>query len=223
MTKKEQERIVYDICFGQNIATYTGHRPKRYVDAKLVPYKYAYDKTYEWNKQRILETHKLVDYMLFHGYTVHITGGAIGTDQDVGLRLNEIMKLSSYTASCKGEEKIIDTSLIRHIVAVPCLNQDNRWSKESQEVYRQMLADASCVYYCDRGSYSPRKMIVRDMWMVNNAHILGACYLLGDCTDSHSGTGHTLKYALKQNKPIVGFHPDTLKRFTEKSVQYYVG
>lgn len=90
--------------------------------------------------------------------------------------------------------------------AIPCLNQDKFWRKESKETYRYLIKEADIVTYVSKKEYAPYLMQRRNEYMVNKADILLAIW-----DGSQGGTANCIKYAQKVKKEIVFINPKEIK------------
>ena len=91
---------------------------------------------------------------------------------------------------------------IPYIAAVPFEGQEGVWPQKSKWQYQSLLSTAEKVHYvCDPG-YSPKKMQIRNEWMVDNADVVIAVW-----NGSNGGTANCVKYAMKQNKRIFRINP----------------
>lgn len=114
-----------------------------------------------------------------------ISGYALGIDQMV---VEEASKLS-----------------IPIVAAIPFKGQESAWSQFSQARYHELLAKASrIVYVCEPG-YAKEKMQRRNEWMVDNSNVLVAFW-----NGTDGGTANCVRYARKQNKPVVVVPVDKL-------------
>lgn len=82
------------------------------------------------------------------------------------------------------------------IAAVPFIGQDNAWPDASREMYRKILAHASQVEVVSEGGYSPKKMQIRNEWMIDNCTRVAALW-----NGTPGGTFNCLKY-VGNTKPI---------------------
>lgn len=116
------------------------------------------------------------------GVTDFISGGAIGFDQ--------IAASVIIAKKRKGQD-------IRLIFALPCRNQDERWSVEQKYQYHSLLTQADEIIYVS-DKYYAECMRKRNEFMVDRAaHCI--CALMHD----RSGTGQTVRYAKQYGVKII--------------------
>lgn len=82
--------------------------------------------------------------------------------------------------------------------AVPFLGQEKMWPAESQKRFQTLLEKAEKVEIVCSGGYSPAKMQKRNEWMVDNC-----THVLALWNGTTGGTANCVKYAQKQEKPII--------------------
>ena len=82
--------------------------------------------------------------------------------------------------------------------ALPCDGQDAVWPDEPREMHRQLIAAAAKVETVSPGPYEPRKMFVRNNWMVDRCDLLIAMWDGGN-----GGTAGCVSYAIKTGRPWV--------------------
>lgn len=88
--------------------------------------------------------------------------------------------------------------------AIPCETQANKWNTAMRERYYEIAAQ------CDKETmlqtkYTPDCMEKRNRYMVVHAD-----YIIAVWDGKPSGTGNTVKYAQKQEKPIIVINPSSL-------------
>lgn len=93
------------------------------------------------------------------------------------------------------------------ICAVPFESQDWVWPKESQMMYRAILARAKQVEIISDGGYAPWKMSLRNKWMVNRAD-----HMLAMWNGSSGGTANCIRDANKRQLPITNVWDEWSKR-----------
>lgn len=155
----------------------TGHRPKGF------PWDYR-DVDCDSHQEYLESLACFIDSLIrWKGFDYFICGGAIGADMDfadivIGLRDN-------YYPHIKLE------------IAVPCKNQDLKWTDEDKERYQKILKKADTVNVLSE-KYTPSCMLDRNDYMVNHSDLVIAIWNGG----MRGGTFHTIKYAEKTGKPI---------------------
>lgn len=182
----------------------TGHRPSRFIECELVIAKDAYEPFSHFNLQLFQRTQHLVDFLLIQGVRGFITGGALGFDQTLEHILCAIRSQSSHIARCKDVSKVINTSDIVHIIAVPCAHQEIKWIKKAQAIYKDLLTKCSYAYYVDKRPYTHTCMLDRDQWMVNHSTITATAFMRNL---RQGGTYKTIQMARKHDNKIYGFDP----------------
>lgn len=93
---------------------------------------------------------------------------------------------------------------IPFIAAVPFEGQETKWSKGTQEEYRYLLTKAAKVVMVSEGGFEPRKMLIRNEWLVEKSDQVIVVW-----TGERSGTGHTAYTAFKEGKPLIRLNPET--------------
>lgn len=85
---------------------------------------------------------------------------------------------------------------------LPCEGQESKWAASAQERYRSILAQANEVVYVGQ-EYNRDCMQERNRCMVDRASILLAVYNGA----WRSGTGATVRYALKKGRDVIIIDP----------------
>jgi len=89
------------------------------------------------------------------------------------------------------------------VAAVPFDGQESRWPPDAQRRYRRLLEkienSGGEVVIVSEGQYSPKKMLLRDEYIVGNSNILIALWN----GKKSGGTYHTVSYARQQNVETV--------------------
>lgn len=155
----------------------TGHRPQtlnklmRYNDFNDIPFmEYVDALNYE------------IDDCIRKGYDYFICGGAIGVDSDFA---EIVLHQKGYNENLKLE------------IAVPCDNQDLKWTYEDKAKYRDILESADVVHQVGK-QYTADCMHKRNMYMVDNSDLVLAFWN----GEEKGGTYFTIKYAQSVGKPI---------------------
>lgn len=92
---------------------------------------------------------------------------------------------------------------IPFLAAIPFVGQESRWPRESQMAYKNLLSHASGTVVVSEGGYDPKKMHIRNEFMVDNADLLLACW---DGSDE-GGTYRCVQYAKKVGINFVRINP----------------
>lgn len=79
------------------------------------------------------------------------------------------------------------------IAAVPFVEQPSRWPSESQDRYFEICSMATQIATVCPPGFSPRKMQLRNEWMVDRCDVLVALW-----DGSMGGTGNCLRYARRK-------------------------
>lgn len=165
---------------------------------------------YDYNYQDV-RYRKLIELLyqilnneiLYNDAKYFISGGALGFDTIAFHVVKSLKEGHDY---------------IKNILAVPFKYQYIKWTKSDIDRYYLMRQTADMVVEVDRlpdyqniyvpiGSYHVAKMQKRNEFMVNNCDMLIACW---DYVKS-GGTYNCIKYAVKQNKPILVINSNTLE------------
>ena len=123
-----------------------------------------------------------VDRLIGLGVTDFMSGFAIGYDQ---ICASLIVAKKQQGAN------------IRLIAALPCYNQDEKWTDRQKELYSSLLGEADEVIYVSE-EYSHDCMKKRNYYMVDNSSYC-ICALVRDI----SGTGQAVRYAKEQGLEVV--------------------
>jgi len=84
------------------------------------------------------------------------------------------------------------------VVAIPFKGQECMWSKQSQDIYNNIISKANERIIVCPGAYHVSKMQIRNEWMVDHCDTLLALW-----DGTNGGTGNCIKYANSINKPII--------------------
>lgn len=131
---------------------------------------------------------QIVTDLVKKGCQTFYTGGALGFD--------------TLAAECLFDlrEKGLP---IRILIAVPCKDQDGKWSEEEKEQYQKMLSRADEVILVSDAPYSSDCMMKRNHYLVDHADVVLSFY---NPTHKRSGTGATVRYAIKTGKPLIDLY-----------------
>lgn len=86
--------------------------------------------------------------------------------------------------------------------AIPFEGQESKWTPESIAYFNYLKSKASEVIIVCEGDYHPRKMQLRNQYMVNNCDLLIAVW-----DGSSGGTANCVNYAKSKNKKIIYINP----------------
>jgi uncharacterized phage-like protein YoqJ len=90
------------------------------------------------------------------------------------------------------------------VAAIPCLNQEVKWSERQKQRYHAILNHPNCEKRIITPSpYNHEVMQIRNEWMVDNCNLL-----VGVWDGSSGGTGNCIAYALKQKRELVLMNPE---------------
>lgn len=129
-----------------------------------------------------------IDNCIAQGITTFISGGALGFDQLAAVAIAEKKK------KCPS---------LRLILALPCKNQDARWTSAQRTTYEYLLSFADQIIYISE-AYDRGCMKRRNYFMVDHSsHCI--CALL----HGKSGTEQTVNYAKEKGLTVVN-----IARFT---------
>ena len=123
-----------------------------------------------------------IDRLIEEGITTFISGGALGFDH-----------IAASTIIAKKEQG----ADIKLIFALPCHNQDEKWTDRQKDLYNSLLKEADEVYYVSE-EYTPDCMEKRNYYLVDNSSYC-ICALVKDA----SGTGQTVRYAQQQGLEVI--------------------
>jgi len=157
---------------------FTGHRPNKLGSYNPMHPSRVLLREEIWGKVKSISS----------GEMHFITGGALGVDQDAAM--------------------IAYQNWIPFTVAAPCLNQEKKWTLESQTSYRKMCSLAAKVVYVTQQEYTMTCMQERNKWMVDNCDLLVAVW-----DGTKGGTQNCIRYAVSVGKSIHHIRPD--KPFTK--------
>ena len=160
---------------------FTGHRPKSF------PWKYD-----ESNPDCVLLKEVLatqIEALADRGVTDFLSGMAQGTD----------LWCSEIVLALKKK----NPALMLHCI-LPCKGQESKWTASAQERYHSILAQANEVVYVGQ-EYSRDCMLKQNRYLVDHSSFLLAVYN----GTWRSGTGATVRYALKQGREVIIIDPSS--------------
>ncbi len=175
--KKEKLTVkALKICF-------TGHRPKG------LPW--GYDETKESCVLFKSVMASIIEKAILNGYTYFISGMALGIDMicaEIVLKLKK--KYKNVMLEC----------------AIPCLNQEKKWSLSQQERYKKIIHKADVVHYVSKTEYTNTCMNDRNNYMVEQSDVIIAVW-----NGKPSGTSNTIKFAKKRCNKIKIINPEDFR------------
>ena len=133
--------------------------------------------------QLIQRLDSTVESLVNQGTVRYLNGGALGFDTH------------SAHAVLRCREK---NPLVKLIMALPCLNQDERWSEKDKEIYKHLLNNADEAIYVSDRPYFNGCMLLRNKWLVENSDICIAYMLHG-----RSGASQTVRLARKKGLQVI--------------------
>ena len=156
------------------ICCVTGNRPQKF------PWKYGEGKEH---KKYLIEMTRQVNELIVSGYTYFISGSAIGVDMD----------FAEAVLQAKKQHKDIVLE-----IAVPCRNQDLKWSRDDKRRYAEILKSADIVNILSE-NYTAICMQKRNEYMVNKSDLVLAFWN----GEESGGTWNTICYAERSGKQIL--------------------
>ena len=130
----------------------------------------------------IVRLNEEIDRLIGQRVTNFISGGALGFDQIAAALIIAKKEMGAE---------------IRLIFALPCRNQDQRWTAEQKQLYCDLLSEADEIHYISE-EYSPGCMHKRNRHLVDNSDVC-VCYL----TKTRGGTAYTVNYAKQKGLRII--------------------
>ena len=88
---------------------------------------------------------------------------------------------------------------LKLILALPCREQNARWSQKNSEIYYKILEQADQVIYVSE-HYTHSCMFQRNRYMVDHS---GYCMCYLQPGKANGGTAYTVKYAQQQGVPVI--------------------
>ena len=152
----------------------TGNRPQKF------PWKYGEGIAH---KNYIVGMTRQIEKLIESGYTYFISGGAIGVDTDFAETVLQAKK--------KNKDIMLE-------IAVPCRNQDLKWSKDDKKRYAEILKSADIVNIISE-SYTSFCMQKRNEYMVNKSNLVIAFWN----GEESGGTWNTINYAKRKSKQLL--------------------
>lgn len=131
-------------------------------------------------KQKLTDT---IEKMIDEGVVRFYCGGAVGFDTLAASCILSLKKKHRH---------------IRLVMALPCTDQDKKFSKSQKQLYRYILDNADEVIYTHDSTHIAGCMHARNRYMVDNCAYC-ICYIRKES----GGTKYTLDYAKKCGLEIV--------------------
>ena len=160
----------------------TGHRQLLPIDGLTPPWPDANPQVAKHHEAIISSLFQFCEHAFKHGIDTFITGMALGADQ---LFAEAILKLKQHYT-------------LKLIAAVPFHGQEGNWPHKSKEKFKSILSMVDEVKIVSEGPYSPKKMQIRNVWMVDNSDLTLAIWDGGN-----GGTKNCVMYALSKSKPVM--------------------
>lgn len=161
---------------------FTGHRPQS------LPFRFNESDDRCIALKQILKK-EIIKLIENEAVTHFITGMAIGVDT-YAAEIILSLKASYPDLTLEG--------------AIPCENQAEKWTEAQRDRYYDILSK------CDKETLIQRQYTSDCMHKRNHYMIDQANYVIAVWDGKPSGTGKTVQYAQKQNKPIVIINPKEL-------------
>ena len=153
---------------------FTGHRPRH------LPW--GYDENHPMCQILKEKLKNEITLALYDGYTYFITGMAEGFDT-IALETLYKLKLEGYDIFIEG--------------AIPCMGQEEKWSKKSQLRYKENLEKLDKITFISN-EFTSSCMQDRNDYMLENCERVIACFL-----GRFGGTSSTLTKAKNLGKEII--------------------
>lgn len=162
---------------------FTGHRPN----------KLGYD--YDLTSYLVLAIKaKIIDILQYKGVIFYDIPFA---HNDMTLIIGMALGIDTLVA------KIAIEYNIPFIAAIPCIGQESKWPKKSQDIYHNILSNKLCTkVLLSNKPYDSTCMQNRNEWMVLKSDLLIAVW-----DKSSGGTANCVKYAIEQKKEIIYINP----------------
>ena len=150
---------------------FTGHRPQHLS--------FKFDEESEGCLAVKARLAKEIEQAIEDGYTVFISGGALGVDTWAALLVLEYKKQYPF---------------LRLELAIPCMGQESRWSKKDKARYGYLIDSADAVIRTSRQPYYEGCMRMRNAFMVQRSSRLIAVF-----NGKYGGTSQTITMAQDRN------------------------
>lgn len=171
----------------------TGHRPKGF------PWDYTDKECIKHKCYLALLREKIVE-LISEGYSHFISGGALGADSDFAEIVIDLRQ-SAYP----------DITLE---IAVPCPNQDLKWSTKDKRRYKKICKAADSVNVISE-KYTNFCMQKRNEYMVDHSDFVIVVWN----GENHGGTYRTFQYAQRKKKPCTVIDLQDLSQDIESKIK----
>ncbi len=165
----------------ETACAFTGHRPKSF------PWGYNENASGCILLKEVLAAQ--ISVLAEQGVTDFLSGMAQGTDLWCAQIVLDLRKKNP--------------ALKLHAI-LPCEGQESKWTASAQALYHSILDQANEIVYVEQ-EYSRDCMLKRNHYLVDHSTILLAVYN----GTWRSGTGATVRYALKQKQEVIVIDPIT--------------
>ena len=160
---------------------FTGHRPQ----------KLGYgENSIQCDELKNRLEEPIIELIEKEGVTHFISGVALGVDTYAA---NIVLKLKS------------NYPMITLECAIPCETQAVKWNERDRDIYYDLLSKSDKETLLQQ-KYTSDCMQKRNEYMVDNSN-----YVIAVWNGKPSGTGNTVKYAMKNNKMVLLVDPQTLE------------
>jgi uncharacterized phage-like protein YoqJ len=165
----------------------TGHRPPRF--------KFKYKENFSLCKKIKKRLSEQFELLYQKGVRRFYVGGALGTDMWAGEILLRLKELPEYSG-------------IELIIALPFKGHDKSWDERSKTRLAFLIQHSAETVTVGSSSVGIQKSYKkRNYYIVDHADIMVAVY--DNDHNIRSGTGQTVRYAVKQQIPVILINPDT--------------
>lgn len=153
---------------------FTGHRPSG------LPWGYN-EQDFRYLNLKV-ELIKKIKQAIEDGFNYFISGMALGVD----------ILAAEIVLNLKKEFPFIKLEL-----AIPCLNQFEKWKSSQKERYNKVFKKADFITYVSKENYFTNCMQLRNKYMVNNSNKIIAVF-----NGKNGGTKQTIDYATEKGVEI---------------------
>lgn len=165
----------------------TGHRPARF--------KFKYQEKFSLCKKIKKRLSEQFELLYQKGVRRFYVGGALSVDMWAGEILLRLKERPEY-------------SDIELIIALPFEGHEKNWDARSKTRLAFLIRHSSETVTVGNNSVNVQESYKkRNYYIVDRADVLVAVY--DDDRSVHSGTGQTVRYAMRKQIPVILIHPDT--------------